>query len=1006
MMLETVDRRSTRKFLLRLVALVLLVDLCLVALAAFSLQQSRAQYCERVAVQTQNLSLALDSTLAGLIDQADLAVLSVTDEIYRQRAHGGLDAASLSEFMVRQKGRLGEMGSMRVADAQGIVHYGTEATVPGVSLADRDYFTQLRDNPKLGLVISKPVVGRFTGKWALILARRVSAPDGSFAGIVCCTLPLEEILKIFSRMKIGNGGGISLRDADMATIVRHPWSGDFASVVGKKSMSPELSRLVASGKTGGTFFTKTGWDNVAKMVTFHKVGQHPLYIIVGLAAKDFLAQWWRDLVKLSVMVLLFLAASALVSRLVYQRWLQDREAEAALLHSKQELEQRVAQRTAELYQANQQLTTELRERELAEQRLREGSNMLAQVIDTIPQSVFWKNRDSVYLGCNARFAQLAGLASPEAVLGKTDFDLSWPDVHGYRAADRDVMENNRPQYHALAQLPKADGVHWMDTTKIPLCDENGSVYGVLGVTEDITGRREAEESRNQALAFSESLLSASPAAILVYDGESGSCVMANRAASNLIGGSIEDLCRQNLRELSSWRAAGLDRMAEAVLADGQTRHTDATIRSSFNKRIDMDCFLSRCDVAGKPHLMFVGIDISEKKRLEQENKLIEAQMLHVQKLESLGVLAGGIAHDFNNILMVVLGNADLAQMRLPADSPARENLRQIEVAAGRAADLAKQMLAYSGKGRFVIEKLDVNGVVEEMAHMLGVSISKKVVLRYQFADRLPAVNADATQLRQVILNLVLNASEAIGEDRGLIVVATGLRQCDRAYLADSCIDDGLPEGSYVSVEVSDSGCGIRPEIISRIFDPFFTTKFTGRGLGMAAVLGIVRGHQGAIKVRSVPGSGTTFTVLLPVREGAEMAPVSDAAVPAALWKGRGTVLLVDDEETIRKLGREMLLALGFEVLTACDGREAVRVYAENRERIVCVLLDLTMPALDGEQTFQELKLIDPQVRVVISSGYHEQEVARKFQGQGLAGVIQKPYKVTEMSQKLSEVLSG
>ncbi|GFO69191.1 hypothetical protein GMLC_27700 [Geomonas limicola] len=1003
------DKRSTKRFRYRLVALVLLVDLCVVALAAFSLQQSRAQYCERVAVQTQNLSLALESSLARLIDQADLAVLSVIDEIYRQRAQGGLDAASLNAFMVRQKGRLAEMGSMRAADARGVVHYGTEDAAPDVSLADRDYFKQLRDNPKLGLVISKPVVGRFTGRWALILARRISAPDGSFAGIVCGTLPLEEILKIFSSMQIGIGGGISLRDADMGTIVRHPWSGDFGSIVGKRVMSPELNRLVSAGQASGTFYTPTGWDNVAKMVTFHKVAQHPLYIIVGLAARDFLAQWWRDVFKLSVLVLLFLAASVLVSRLVYQRWVRDREAEAALLQSKQELEHRVVQRTAELYQANQQLTDELRERELAEQRLREGRNMLAQVIDTIPQSVFWKDRHSVYLGCNARFAELAGLANPEAVLGKTDFDLAWSETEseGYRAADREVMETSRPRYHHVERMSQPGrGVHWMDTTKVPLCDERGAVYGVLGVTEDITARRAAEDARNQALAFSESLLKASPAAILVYDGESGRCVMANQAAATLIGGSIDELCRQSFRQLSSWQAVGLDRVAESVLEHGPTQHLEATIRSSFNKRVLMDCFLSRCDVAGKPHLMFVGIDISEKKRLEQENKVIEAQMLHVQKLESLGVLAGGIAHDFNNILMVVLGNADLAQMRIPAESPARENLRQIEVAAGRAAELAKQMLAYSGKGRFVIERLEVNSVVEEMAHMLEVSISKKVVLRYQFAERLPAVNGDATQLRQVILNLVLNASEAIGEDRGLIVVATGLKQCDRAYLGDSCVDDQLPEGAYVSIDVSDSGCGIRPEIVSKIFDPFFTTKFTGRGLGMAAVLGIVRGHHGAIKLRSVPGSGTTFTVLLPVAQGAEAERPAVTMAPATLWQGRGTVLLVDDEETIRKLGREMLMALGFQVLTACDGQEALRVYAENRETIVCVLLDLTMPTLDGEQTFQELRRIDPGVRVVISSGYHEQEVAQKFQGQGLAGVIQKPYKVTEMSRKLSEVLAG
>ncbi len=543
----------------------------------------------------------------------------------------------------------------------------------------------------------------------------------------------------------------------------------------------------------------------------------------------------------------------------------------------------------------------------------------------------------------------------------------------------------------------------MDTTKVPLCDDTGVVTGILGVYDNITERKMIEEARDRALAMLESLLASSPTAILVYEGESGACVKANQAAAELAGGTVQQLLTQNFRKVPSWEA-GTRAAAELVLSDGQTRSIEIETTSSFGKLLQVECFLSRFEVEGKHHLMFIAVDVTERKRLEQEKRLIESQMLHVQKLESLGVLAGGIAHDFNNILMVILGNADLALMRMAPDAPACENLVQIEQAATRAADLARQMLAYSGRGKFVIEKLDMTRLVREMGQMLEVSISKKVTLRFDFAQELPPVSGDATQLRQVVLNLVLNASEAVGDASGMIVISTKRLYCDRAYLSESWIDDRLPEGDYVVLEISDNGCGMDREVIPRIFDPFFTTKFTGRGLGMAAVLGIVRAHHGAIKVYSEKGRGSTFRLLLPCVDGD--ADHHELADLGPLWQGSGTVLLADDEESIRGLGRDMLETMGFKVLLACDGQEALEVYRRHAEEIVCVLLDLTMPNLDGEQTFRALKELNPDLKVIMSSGYNEQEVNLKFAGSGLSGFIQKPYNVAEMSKKLHAVLEG
>lgn len=398
-----------------------------------------------------------------------------------------------------------------------------------------------------------------------------------------------------------------------------------------------------------------------------------------------------------------------------------------------------------------------------------------------------------------------------------------------------------------------------------------------------------------------------------------------------------------------------------------------------------------------PQTQFIVLarDITERRLAEQDRLKLEQQLLHAQKLESLGVLAGGIAHDFNNLLTAIVGNTDLALMRLNPESPVRDNLQRIEQAASRAADLAKQMLAYSGKGRFVIESIDLNRLIREMTHMLEVSISKKAVLNYNLPDPLPPMEADATQLHQIIMNLVINASEAIDRENGVISMITGSMQCDRSYLDSIWAHEQLPEGLYVWLEITDTGCGMDAETLARIFDPFFTTKFTGRGLGMAAVLGIIRGHKGAITVESEPGRGSSFKVFLPAG-GKQKETLDQADRETTDWRGSGTVLLVDDEKTVIEIGGEMLKELGFEVVTAADGGEALEIFKQDAERFSFIILDLTMPRLDGEQTYRQLRQLKPEVKVIMSSGYNEQEINQRLGGTDLAGFVQKPYNLSAL----------
>lgn len=398
-------------------------------------------------------------------------------------------------------------------------------------------------------------------------------------------------------------------------------------------------------------------------------------------------------------------------------------------------------------------------------------------------------------------------------------------------------------------------------------------------------------------------------------------------------------------------------------------------------------------------------DITVYKVAEEERLMIERKLLETQKLESLGVLAGGIAHDFNNLLATIVGNTGLALLDLPKDSPAVESLQQIEVAAQRAADLTRQLLAYAGKGKILVQPVSLNTLVAEMIQLLQAVIPKNVTLRVKLAPSLPLINGDATQMRQVIMNLTINAAEAIGKGSGIVSLTTGVQWADTAYLKEIAQACDLPEGTYVYLEVADTGSGMDAHIRARIFEPFFTTKFTGRGLGLAAVLGIVRGHHGALALSSAPGEGSTFKVLFP---GAETLEVLDqsSGTPVSTWRGHGTILVVDDEAEVRATVRRMLERWGFHVFVAEDGCVALEVFAAHASEIVCVVLDLTMPHLSGLETFRQLRRMSSQARIMVMSGYTEQEVSHVFAGDEHGAFLQKPFTPADLQVKLKQMLDG
>ncbi|MBE2251285.1 MAG: response regulator [Myxococcus sp.] len=397
-------------------------------------------------------------------------------------------------------------------------------------------------------------------------------------------------------------------------------------------------------------------------------------------------------------------------------------------------------------------------------------------------------------------------------------------------------------------------------------------------------------------------------------------------------------------------------------------------------------------------VLSVARDVTALNQAVAERLEVERRLHQAQRLESLGILAGGIAHDFNNLLAIILNTANLARLERRVDATLEANLDQIEAATLRAAELCAQMLAYAGKGPTVLQALDLDQLVRDSSELLRATVSKRVALKVSGGALLPLVRADRTQVQQVVMNLVMNASEAVGERDGVVRVTTAVVEGAAIDLTRArCAPDVL-EGPFVCVTVADDGCGMSDEVRERMFEPFFTTKFTGRGLGLAATLGIIRGHGGVLTVESAVGVGTTFKVYLPAAEGAA---ITSRLTPLPLPTGGGTVLVVDDEESVRSSTSRLLEECGLSTLVAADGREALALFERHGPRIGLVLLDVTMPQLDGPQTLQALRRLRPEVRVILMSGHAEADVARRVGG-GQAAFLQKPFTLDLLARAMGQ----
>ena len=621
----------------------------------------------------------------------------------------------------------------------------------------------------------------------------------------------------------------------------------------------------------------------------------------------------------------------------------------------------------------------------AEARVRAAAREWTLTFDSIADPVCLARQDGAVVRCNRAFAELVGASFPE-IVGRTIGEVL-PELAGLP-----VHPGGPPPEVRLRG-------RWFRLVTSSSARGNTGAPRIAWVLNDITADKDAEAALFASREQLRSITDAAPVFIAHHDLD-GRYRFVNRRYAERLGLAVDDVIGRHVSDVVGEEGYRTLRPYVEQVLRGEAVEFEVELNYPHAGQRLMHCSYvpERGPDGGVRGIIGVISDITERRRGEEA-------LRHTQKLESIGVLAGGIAHDFNNLLTGILGNASLALRTLPAAHQAAPLILDVVRGSERAAALTAQLLAYAGKGRFFVERLDLARLIREIAELIRTMIPRNIEVVLSLEEPLPGVMADAGQLQQVVMNLVINAGEAIEERPGTVHVSARTAQVEADELRERFGIFDIAPGRYLRLEVRDDGCGMTEETRGRVFEPFFTTKFLGRGLGLAATLGIVRSHHGAIAVDSAPGRGTTVTVLLPEAEPAAADVPSTPPEQSADAPGGGIVLLVDDEELVRGVARAALARGGYTVLEAATGAEAVEVFRRHAEEIALVLLDMSMPVMSGDEAAHHMRGLRPAVPIIATSGYGEAEALRRFSGTPVAAFLQKPYKDGQLLELVGAVLA-
>lgn len=644
-----------------------------------------------------------------------------------------------------------------------------------------------------------------------------------------------------------------------------------------------------------------------------------------------------------------------------------------------------------------------------QEKLKESEQKYRTIIEFAHEGIWVVDEEFKTVFVNQKMADILGF-SPEEMIGKSTLDFippdEYPDVQKQRA---ERLKGYFGQYErTLICADKSKRVFLVNAS--PIYDASNKFKGAIGLFSDITQRKEFENILKREHDKLQEFLNLSPSLFILLDKE-GNIQYLNNTAYTLLKCNDSAIGKNWFSTFvkSSQRDTLQKHFEEIMKKQTITDLEDVVhvVNTQYEERVIIlkHAFLYGADgvIDG---LICSGMDITDKIQAEKERQAMEEKIRQTQRLESIGILAGGMAHDFNNLLVGIIGNADLALMETPPDSTTNYYLKEIIRISKELTHLSQQLLAYAGKGKTLVKPLSLTELIKNIETLITLSIPKKIAVKFELEENLPLINADPAHMQQLIINLVLNAAEAIGDKSGVITIITKHMHCDMKYWHTTYFGENCKEGTYIYLEIIDNGSGISKDVKDRMFEPFFTTKFIGRGLGLSAVAGIVRAHNGAIKVYTELGKGTSFKVFFPtIEETTNRSKMIDFKQEELKQETKQRqILVVDDEKLVRDTVKSMLEIAGFHVLLASNGEEAITIYKENKDQIALVLLDMTMPIMDGEETFRELRRVNPEVKVLLSSGYNEKDILERFIGKGLTGFIQKPFVLSTLLESIKNTL--
>ena len=919
----------------------LAVSLILVSLELRNLAESRAHAVSLAEVHTRNLAQAMDLSVSATVSRIDQGLRTVTAELERSLAAGRLDRSRMEGFVATQQALLPEAVAIRVSDAQGTILVNNPGRNLSATLRDRPFWKLLQADSAAGLCISKPHLGLFTKQWIFSFARRYNLPDGRFGGIVVLPVFVEHFQKALTGFDLGAGGMLTLRDSEGGFVARHPAILEGQTVpIGDTEMPEKLQMIIASGSSQSTFQAVTPFDGATRILTFRRLNRVPMFVLASLAEADYLSQWRAERRRTVARLVIVLLSLWFLAGVLWRSW---------------------------------------QGRERGIRALAESESRYRTQFDRASEGISLVSPEGLILEANESFVRMHGLTWEE-LKGRGMNDLDTPDSFDQVASRIRRLEAGEVLTFEVNHLHKAGHRFPMEVSASKVIQGGSSAY--LCFHRDITERKRAQD----ALQKDQSRLL--KAEVVARFGSWELNLADHKMKASVGAGLIYGLEGRawNIDEvqhmvLPEYRPA-MDAALTGLIEHQQPYNVEFQIRRDGDGELRTIHSVAEYDPA-KRIVFGVIHDITEKKLAEDEKHLLQAQLQHAHKMESLGSLAGGVAHDMNNVLGAILGLASVQAHLAPPGSSLKKSLETIATACQRGAKLVKGLLGFARRSLAEEKILDLNSLVREEMELLERTTLQKVRLTSDLAANLLSVTGDPGALGHALMNLCVNAVDAM-EPGGLLTVRTRNEGLDRVLL-----------------EIVDTGCGMPKEVLAKAMDPFFTTKPLGKGtgLGLSIVYGTVKAHGGTISIHSELGKGTRVAIHLPATASLAAEPGGGAHLALSSSDRGLMVLLVDDDELVQESVVSMLEALGHAVKVVSSGEGA---YAELEAglRPDAILLDMNMPGLDGASTLPLLRNLLPEVPVLLATGRSNQAVLDLVHTLPNVFLLAKPFDLLALQTQL------